>query len=301
MEGELAKVITSDGIELAGFFAYSKGETAILHIPGTGGDFYTHGFVEPLASAYKKIRFPFLLANNRGHDVFPDIRKHNPDGKIEWATIGSAYERFADSGKDIRAWIDFLERRGKTKIILQGYSYGANKAVSYAAKENDARVAGLIILSGANDTGLMQDLLGKEKYGLVCAQVKSKIAEGKGSELVPDELGVICKMSYATYSDYLADGGDGDILRYHDLSAKSWNVLGSVKVPILAIYGSKDKYMKPSAKAAADAIKLKATSAKSVETKIIGEAGHSFLGKEAELSGEISDWLEKNPDAKKEK
>ena len=291
MEGELAKVITSDGIELVGFFAYSKGETAVLHIPGTGGDFYTHGFVEPLASAYKKIRVPFLLANNRGHDIFPDIRKHNPDGKIEWTTIGSAYERFIDSGKDIRAWIDFLEKRGKTKVILQGYSYGANKAVSYAVKENDSRVAGLIILSGANDTGLMQDILGREKFNSVCIDVKKKISEGKGSELVPDELGVICKMSYATYSDYLADGGDGDILRYHDLSAKSWSLLGSIKVPILAIYGSKDKYMKPSAQDAAGAIKTKATSAKSVEIKVVDGAGHSFLGHEPELTDCVSGWV----------
>ena len=294
LEGELVKLFTSDGLELAGFYCEGgKGSLAVLHIHGTGGDFYTHGFVEQLAQACTERGASFLSANTRGHDVFPDIRKRDAGGKVEWVTVGSAYERFFDSPKDIGACLDFLAARGKKRTVLLGYSYGANKAVNYAANFPDGRVVGVVILSGANDAGLMKDVLGPEKFEKADAEVAKKIADGKGSEIVPDELAVICKMSYATYSDYLADGGEGDIFRYHDLDAKSWGALGAVKVPVLAVYGSKDKYMKPSAKDAAAAVKGKASNSKSVETFVIEGAGHSFLGKEAELSGIVSEWASK--------
>ena len=41
MKGELVKTITSDGLELGGFFIDKKSDVAVFHSHGTAGDFYT--------------------------------------------------------------------------------------------------------------------------------------------------------------------------------------------------------------------------------------------------------------------
>ena len=44
MKGELVRTITSDGLELVGFFSDQKSDITVLHFHGTAGDFYTHKF-----------------------------------------------------------------------------------------------------------------------------------------------------------------------------------------------------------------------------------------------------------------
>src|SRR5512135_1912213 len=116
--GNLVKAVTSDGLELAGFWTDQKSDTAIIHTHGTAGDFYTHKFIETEEKELSEQRISFLSANNRGHDVFADIRKYN--GKdVGWVQIGGAYEKFEESVIDIEAWTSFLKKQGVKKIILQ--------------------------------------------------------------------------------------------------------------------------------------------------------------------------------------
>ena len=121
LSGQLAKTITKDGVELQGFWVDKKSEIAIFHSHGTAGDFYTHKFIELEGEKLSLENISFLTANNRGHDVFADLRKHSPD-KVEWIQIGGALEKFEDCIFDIEAWLDFLETKGVKKVILQGHS-----------------------------------------------------------------------------------------------------------------------------------------------------------------------------------
>src|SRR3989344_194416 len=86
LSGQLATVTTSDGLELKGFWIDNKSEIAVFHSHGTAGDFYTHKFVEVEADKLLSQGISFLSANNRGHDVYADIRKHN-NGNVEWTQI----------------------------------------------------------------------------------------------------------------------------------------------------------------------------------------------------------------------
>ena len=76
LTGSLVKTITSDGLELAGFWMDAKSDVAVFQSHGTAGDFYTHKFIEVEGEQLTKNHISFLTANNRGHDVYADIRKH---------------------------------------------------------------------------------------------------------------------------------------------------------------------------------------------------------------------------------
>ncbi len=126
MYGQLVKTTTSDGLELAGFFSKGTSDVAVLHIHGTAGDFYTHNFVELEGQTLSKMRLSFLTVNTRGHDVYADVRKYVKE-KIEWASVGGGFEKFEDCIYDIDAWIQFLQKQGIKKIILQFQSLGSQK------------------------------------------------------------------------------------------------------------------------------------------------------------------------------
>ena len=121
LKGSLVKTITGDGLELKGFWIDKKSEVAVFHSHGTAGDFYTHEFVEVEGHKLSDQNISFLTANNRGHNVYADIRKR-VRGKVEWVSGGGGFETFEDCLKDINAWIDFLAKQGVKKIILQSHS-----------------------------------------------------------------------------------------------------------------------------------------------------------------------------------
>lgn len=118
LQGSLVKTITSDSLELAGFWMDQKSDIAVFHSHGTAGDFYTHKFVEVEAEQLASQKISFLTANNRGHDVYADIRKRNGE-QIDWAQIGGAFEIFEESLLDIGAWVEFLSDRGIKRLFFR--------------------------------------------------------------------------------------------------------------------------------------------------------------------------------------
>lgn len=289
MKGELVKVITTDGLELKGFFSDQKSEIAVFHSHGTAGDFYTHEFVEVEGNKLSKEKISFLTANNRGHDVYADIRHHRK-GKVEWTQIGGGFEKFEDCLFDIDAWINFLVKRGVKKIILQGHSL-SQKNLYYQYVKNNPRIVGQIHLSPQNDDGIMYYSLGKKKYKKINNKIKQMVKEGRGNKILPKEFSPI---SYITsidmYNGYLTDYGKGTLTPYHSPNSPNWKILSEVIMPILIVFGSKDIYMKPSVEVAVSLIKEKSNA--SVE--IIKGASHSYIGYEKELITVIFDWIKKN-------
>lgn len=288
MKGELVKVITSDGLELKGFFSDKKSEIAILHFHGTAGDFYTHEFVEVEGEKLAKEKISFLTANNRGHDVYTNIRKHK-NGKVEWIQIGGGFEKFEDCLMDIDAWINLLVKRGVKKIILQSHSL-TQKILYYQYKKSNKKVVGQIHLSPCNDAGLMKSILGEKKYIETNKMIAKTIKTGKEKTKLPDELSAVCQMNALAYSGYLVEEGEGNLFPYHNPQSKKWIVLEKNKEPLLAIFGGADIYIKPSNNIAAKLIKQKSRA----DVKIISGASHSYLGSEKELIKIIFDWIKKN-------
>ncbi|PIZ68901.1 hypothetical protein COY13_00250 [Candidatus Roizmanbacteria bacterium CG_4_10_14_0_2_um_filter_36_35] len=232
----------------------------------------------------------FLTANNRGHDVYADIRKHK-NGKVEWTQIGGGFEKFEDCLLDIDAWIDFLIKRGIKKIILQGHSL-SQKILYYQYVKKNPNVIGQIHLSPQNDDGLMYYALGEKKYQEINKKIKQIIKEGRGNEVLPKEYSPVSYVTSAQmYHGYLTDYGAGTLTPYHNPQSKNWQVLEKTTDPLLVIFGSKDAYMKPSSETAAKLMKEKAKSAKSVMVKLIKGATHSYLCYEKELVEIIFDWI----------
>jgi len=264
MKGELVKVITADGLELKGFFSNQKSEIAVFHSHGTAGDFYTHEFVEVEGQKLAKEKISFLTANNRGHDVYSDIRKH-VNGKVEWTQGGGGQERFEDCLLDIDAWINFLVKRGIKKIILQSHSL-TQKILYYQYKKSNNNIVGQIHISPCNDAGLMRSILGDKKYQETNKIILQMLESGKGSDKLSAELSAVCPMNALAYSGYLIEEGKGNLFPYHNPQSTKWKALKKIREPLLAIFGSCDIYIKPSNKIASDLFKQKN---KNVETKII--------------------------------
>lgn len=290
MKGELVRIITSDGLELSGFFMDQKSDLAVLHFHGTAGNFYTHKFIEVEGEKLSKEKISFLTANNRGHDVYADIRKHK-NGKVEWTQIGGGFEKFEDCLLDIDAWINFLVKRGVKKIILQGHSL-SQKNLYYQYIKKNPKLIGQIHLSPQNDDGLMFYSLGEKKYREINKKIKKMIEEGRGNEVLPKELSPVSYVTSAQmYYGYLTNYGVGTLTPYHAPNSNNWKIISQVKQPILVTFGSEDIYMKPSVDEAAKIIKEKN---KKVDIAIIRGASHSYLGYEKELVEIILNWIKKN-------
>lgn len=293
MKGELVKVVTSDGLELKGFFSDQKSDLAVLHFHGTAGDFYTHEFVEVEGIKLAKEKISFLTANNRGHDVFADIRKHK-DGKVEWTQIGGGQERFEDCLFDIDAWINFLINRGVKKIILQGHSLGPNKNIYYQVKNKSKFVNGFVHLSPQNDAGLMKSILSNKKYFDTNMVIERMLKDHRENEILAKELQILCPISALAYSGYFIENGIGNLFPYHNPDNRNWSVLNRISEPQLLIFGGEDPYIKPSVVKAIEVFKSKIKKSSKFESKIIKGASHSYIGYEKELIQTIFDWIKKN-------
>lgn len=293
MEGRLVKTITSDGFELAGFWMKSKSDTALLHVHGTAGDFYTHKFIEVEGQSLLKNNISFLTVNTRGHDVYADLRKHDGN-RVEWKSIGGGFETFEDSVLDIQAWVDLLKKQGVKKIILQGHSLGAQKVLYYQYRAKNPLVVGQIHLSPQNDAGYMLVKYGEKKYSEIDQIIKKLIKDGKGKDLLPPELSIICPMSATTYSEYLLEDGAGTLHPYHNPNSKNWSAFENIKEKLLVVFGENDTFINHSCKSkSVNAIvaMLKSKKTKGMTVKVIKEANHSYIGTENRLIKTISVWL----------
>lgn len=296
MEGSLVKTITSDGLELAGFWMKTKSDTAILHVHGTAGDFYTHKFIEQEGLALKKNKISFLTVNTRGHDVYADLRKHIGN-KVEWKSIGGGFEIFEECVLDIQAWVDFLKEQGIKKIVLQGHSLGAQKVLYYQYKTKNPLVVGEIHLSPQNDAGYVLVKFGEKKYKEINDMITRLIKQNKSAELLPKELWEVCPMSAKTYAGYLIEEGKGTLHPFHNPHSKNWHALQNMKESLLVVLGENDTYINESCKSKSiDEIVqiLKSKKLEDLTVKIIAQANHSYIGTEKQLVGVIVHWLQKN-------
>ncbi len=289
--GYLVETITSDGLELKGFWMSAKSDVAVFHSHGTAGDFYTHKFIDVEAERLAKEGISFLTANNRGHDVFADIRKH-VDGSVEWTQVGGGFEKFEDCVLDVAAWLDFLSERGIKRVILQGHSL-SQKILYYQHVKHDPRVIGQIHLSPQNDAGVMKSILGDARYKEVNVMIAQKLKAGKTRELLSPELSAVCSMAVQGYAGYLTEDGIGNLSPYHNPSSPHWKIIETTADPLLVIFGSTDVYMKPSVAEAAKLWKEKAISAKSISVELIEGAPHSYVGHEEQLIGVVQLWIKK--------
>lgn len=295
MRGELVRTFTEDGLELHGLFCSPADREAngmaLLHVPGFTGNFYGEKFVDYIAERVTKRGCAFLAVNTRGHDYLSGfIRK--TDSGITYVQIGGAYEIFEECIFDVKAWIDFLQGRGYSRVILEGESLGTLKTVFYEHQTQDERVRGVVLISPVDHIGLQRMATGG-KYDEAINIARQMIEHGKSDELMPRVYCPLWRFSISAKSYINAFGPNtkSSIFNFHDPNAR-FEELSTIKCPMLATYGTiREAVVDNKVEEALSIIKRRAKSSKRCDTAIIRDAPHNYLGREEELSETIGNWI----------
>lgn len=293
MRGELVRTFTEDGLELQGLFCQSAEANGIslLHIHGFTGNFYEARFVDHIAKQAAKRGYAFLTVNTRGHDYRSGFIKKTASG-LTHVRIGTAYEVLEECIFDIKAWIDFLQERGYSKVILQGESAGPLKTVFYQHQTQDERVRGLVLISPVDHIGLQRMVI-RDKYDEAVSVARQLIEDGKADELMPR---VYCPLwefpiSAKTYLNAFGPNTKSGIFSFHNPNA-GFEALSTIECPILVTYGTvEEAVVGNKVEEALSTIKRKAKSSKRCDTAIIRDAPHDYLNHENELSETIGNWI----------
>ena len=303
MKGELHRVTTSDGLELQGLFAVPDvgpapavhPKTTLLHIHGLSGNFYENRFVDYLARATTEAGLGFITLNNRGHEYISDFICERPEGTAS-VQVGGAFEIFEDCLKDIRAWVDFARSRGAERIILEGHSHGAIKAVYYLSKTADPSVAGLVLLSPSDDFGLQRYRMGR-RFDEILGIAKKMVDEGRGNEFLPLDY-FHYHISAATYYDTFRPSSRIKIFNISMTDTHRFHELETITVPVLVLVGSVDEaFMGRPDEFLAD-MRRKIKKTKDVTSAVLEGSPHNYLGHEQELARHLGDWLKAHFGAK---
>lgn len=286
IKGELVAYKTSDGLELHGFLIKSRSnpKKIVVHIHGLTGNFFRKALPHKIAQHCLSVGYDFLIVNTRGHGTISWINGAKL-GKRKNVEIGTALERFEDCVQDLKGVIDFLASTGYKKIILQGHSTGCQKSIYYIYKTQDKRVSAIVLLAPADDYNANIKILGRKWKKAV--NFAKKIVQKTPNKLMPLNL---------TNNEYLSAQR---FLSLNDLSRVESRIFnygsnlkefGALKLPILAIFGSKDESRTKPVKLYLK--KLAAvTASRNFVTAEIKHANHSFKNYEAKTARVVVNWL----------
>ena len=292
MNGELVRVITSDGLELQGLLATPKGgpvDTSLLHIHGLAGNFYENRLVDYVAEEVVRSKTNFLSANNRGHDYISDFIYQQADAPLAYKQIGGIYEIFEECILDIQAWIELLKARGTRRIILQGHSHGALKAVYHIYNSDIPDIAGLVLLSPSDDFGMQRSRLG-DRFGEALTVAADLVSQGKGASLMPEEY-FHYPISARTYMDIFSSGSHLKIFNLSKTDTDGLAELASIGVPVLVILGSVDEeFVGPPEEYISD-LRASMGDVKDFSGYVVDGAPHSYLEYEKQVAARIGEWL----------
>jgi pimeloyl-ACP methyl ester carboxylesterase len=264
---------TDDGLSLAGLLVEASAKGAIIvHVHGMQGNFYE--YAEPYAKAYAEKDIAFLTGENRGAYI---IKQFDVAGGVK--TIGGAYEVFEECVHDIKAWVDYAEQLGYTNIWLSGHSLGTMKVAYYMHKTKDPRVKGVILLSPADNQGLVRDPVGAADHAICYPEAQELQATGSGHQLLSHMLWGDKVLSADTYINLFSEESATNIFHYYDPS-RSWEVVSSLSVPVIAFTGTKDDGIVPviDPHQAMTMLEQRLTSVSRAKTLVLDGAEHSFVG-----------------------
>jgi len=284
----LIRFITGDRLELQGLY-YPADGPALLHVHGLDGNFYENRFIDALAEACVRRNVALLTFNNRGHDYISDIIVESDTGP-GYRQLGGMYETLGECVEDIRAAANRLSAHGHRKLILQGHSHGALKALHYLHATGDERVAALSLLSPSDDFALARSKLGG-RFEEGRALAAGMVAEGRGAELMPPG-----------WFDYPTSARTWHDLYRPDSVALSFNLartdrdsfpeLAAVRLPVFLALGTENEAFSLPATEFADRAGTALAAAPSFHAAVIEGAPHNYLDHEDELAAALGHWLD---------
>lgn len=285
----LHKIYSSDGIELDAVLFEPKTSTdkIIIHTHGKEGHFLQNHFLTRMGQAYPEKGYAFMTYNNRGHDYIADLLKRTSSG-YTWEQGGSVYDILENAQYDIQGVVEYARNLGFKEVILQGHSLGPHKICYYLVNNPNHGISKLIFLTTADVLYQFDSSVPDwDKWSLVAKQMVDK---GQGKDLMPVRLWSNCPVSAATFWNYTNPNTNTFVFNgtHPDREYKNFN---KVTLPMLVVNPGNDAATGVPQEQAVELIKKNSASA-ALETHIVPEAVHNFLGKEEELVGVISAWLQ---------
>lgn len=183
--------------------------------------------------------------------------------------------RFSTYVEDLGHWIDFLKKRGYSKIVLIGHSEGALVA-TLAASSNS--VIGLVSIAGAGrplslvHKEQLQRNLPKELY----TQAENIITSLEKGEVVKDPPAALHALFRPSVQPYLISSFIIDPA----------NAISEIEVPILIIHGSTD------IQTSVEDAKLLHAGAKESELHIIQGMNHVLKAAEGNIDRQITSYID---------
>ena len=249
MKQELVRINSIDMIEQPGILYSPNNDTSkiVIHVHGLNGNFYENRFIDTLAKSYTDNNYAFLTFNNRGRDVITELLKG--DG---FTVIGGSLERFKDCILDIDGVVNWVIEKGYNEIILEGHSYGCNKVLYYYNYRKSDYFKKIVLLAPCDIPSEGKKFLNKEEYEKAKNDSTRLVQEGKENDL-----------------------------RYVDGENGRSELLNSIEIPVLVIFGDMDECVLTQP---IEVVKKYLTNnLRDCNIQIINGADHLYAGKYDEL------------------
>jgi pimeloyl-ACP methyl ester carboxylesterase len=254
---------------------------AIIWVHGWGANFYTPSYVG-IGRALAGRGYPTISVNTRMHDI-GNVEKYTLLGKR--VRGGGYWGITSEDARDIAAWIDYAQQLGYSRVVLVGHSAGWASVAHYLADSQDRRVAGVVFASPGVGYSAQPD----DPQGL--AQMKKLVDEGAGEDLI--------RLPNRSYPSFVSAATQLDIVntprQYKDFFGTQTPdaAITRVTCPVLAFFGSKDDIggEKDLALLTSSVRRLAHGPAK-VDTAMIANGNHEYVGEEAQVAQVIARWIE---------
>lgn len=283
VNGSLVSFPTRDGLILHGFLTGPRNaKKCMIYVHGMTGNFYHMGLPTIIGEKIARLGVAFFAINTRGHDAVAVIRSKRGRRK-DHLTAGTDLERFEDSALDIDAAISRMKQLGYRKFILAGHSTGCQKIAYYQYKKKSRDVIGLLLLGAADDYVIHRKELGRG-FNSTVEFAKNMVKNGKGDEpdrRIPSHFSPRRFLSLADLRNIEAR------IFYYDGELKEFS---RIKTPICSIFGRKEEYADRPVIDYQRILRRKTNSVDFVAGVIDG-TGHSFRGKEEEVSRFAAGWI----------
>lgn len=283
MKQEFVRINSIDQIEQPGILYTPSNDTnkVVIHIHGLNGNFYENRFLDILAKTYTDKNYAFLTFNNRGRDFITELLKGN-----DFTIIGGSLERFKDCILDIDGVVNWVKEKGYTEIILEGHSYGCNKVLYYYNKKKDENIKKIVLLAPCDIPSEGKKFLSEEEYKIAKEESTRLVNENKENELIDFSVMANGKIAAGTYYNDFLPGGENDFIRYIDGKDGKSEILNSIDIPILVVFGNVDECVLTQP---IDIVKdYLNNNIRNCNIQIIDGADHSYTNKYEELGKVIS-------------
>ena len=238
MKQELVRINSIDNIEQPGILYSPNNDTnkIVIHVHGLNGNFYENRFLDTIAKSYTDNNYAFLTFNNRGRDFITELLKGD-----DFTIIGGSLERFKDCILDIDGIVNWAKNKGYNEIILEGHSYGCNKVLYYYNHKKSDNIKKIVLLAPCDIPSEGKKFLSKEEYDKAKSDSTRLVQEGKESDLIDFSVMANGKIAAGTYYYDFLPGGENDFIRYVDGANGKSEILNSIDIPILIIFGDVDE------------------------------------------------------------